>query len=88
MQLNYDCYSNNLIHIRCCLSGQFSDLVNKEITGADCSTIEKDKRKFRIRQMYLDKLMCIDTDKIEKECLSRDEILAILEILKNSCKPC
>lgn len=88
MQLNYDCFSNNLIRIRCCLSSQFNDIVQGEITGKDCSSIEKDKRKFRVRQMYLDKLMSICTDQLEKECLSRDQILEILEILKNSCKPC
>lgn len=79
---------DEIINIRCCLSGKFEKIVDKELIGADCKFIERDKHRFRIRQMFLDKLMCIDYDRVEMECLTESQISDIAESLLSFCKTC
>lgn len=86
--MTLDCITNNLIHARCCSSSRFSHIVNREQIGDTCTELETEKRKFTINQMFLDKLMCIQYDQLEMECLTEDEIITLLEQVLNYCKPC
>ncbi|GIU70147.1 MAG: hypothetical protein KatS3mg002_1383 [Candidatus Woesearchaeota archaeon] len=85
-KIDLNCLHDELVVIRCCISKEVAKLSQKRLYGIECSN--KYLQNLRFRQLLLQKLMCINYDLLEYECLSEQEIVNIINYLRTNCKEC
>lgn len=86
MALYTNCIANNIVYLRCCVSNEAASYASKIKYGIKCSP--QTKYDIMFKQALLDKLMCINYNELDNECLSEAQIQTILDYLFSTCHDC